>query len=61
VTLCSNVAGYQRFGGPCLLHLQGEVAGTKGFLLICCMLPNCVFSDYHKLTDFMKAKCITIY
>jgi hypothetical protein len=25
VTLCSNVVGYQRFGGPCCLHLQGEV------------------------------------
>jgi len=22
---CSIVVGYQRFGGPCCLHLQGEV------------------------------------
>jgi hypothetical protein len=25
VTPCSVVAGYQRFGGPCCLHLQDEV------------------------------------
>jgi len=25
VTPCSHVLGYQRFGGPCCLHLQGEV------------------------------------
>jgi hypothetical protein len=25
VTPCSVVAGYQRFGGPCCLHLQGVV------------------------------------
>jgi flagellar motor switch protein FliM len=25
VTLCSDVAGYQHFGGPCCFHLQGEV------------------------------------
>jgi hypothetical protein len=25
VTPCSVVVGYQRFGGPCCLHLQGEV------------------------------------
>jgi hypothetical protein len=24
MTPCSDVAGYQRFGGPCCLHLQGE-------------------------------------
>jgi hypothetical protein len=24
---CSVVVGYQRFGGPCCFHLQGEVAG----------------------------------
>jgi len=23
VTQCSVVVGYQRFGGPCFLHLQG--------------------------------------
>jgi hypothetical protein len=27
VTLCSVVIGYQRFRGPCCLHLRGEVAG----------------------------------
>jgi hypothetical protein len=25
VTQCSVVVGYQRFGAPCCLHLQGEV------------------------------------
>jgi len=25
VTPCSFVVGYQRFRGPCCLHLQGEV------------------------------------
>jgi hypothetical protein len=24
-TPCSVVVGYQRFGGPCCLHLQGDV------------------------------------
>jgi hypothetical protein len=24
VTFCSVVVGYQRFGGPCCFHLQGE-------------------------------------
>jgi len=24
VTPCSDVAGYQRFRGPCCIHLQGE-------------------------------------
>jgi len=26
MTLCSDVGGYQCFGGPCCLHLQGEAA-----------------------------------
>jgi hypothetical protein len=26
VTPCSVVIGYQRFRGPCFLHLQGEVS-----------------------------------
>jgi hypothetical protein len=26
VTLCSDVLGYQCFGAPCCLHLQGEVS-----------------------------------
>jgi hypothetical protein len=25
MTPCSYVVGYQRFGGPCCLHVQGEV------------------------------------
>jgi hypothetical protein len=25
VTPCSDVGRYQRFGGPCCIHLQGEV------------------------------------
>jgi hypothetical protein len=25
---CSDVGGYQRFGGPCCLHLQGEDGGS---------------------------------
>jgi hypothetical protein len=25
MTQCSVVVGYQRFGGPCCLHLEGEV------------------------------------
>jgi hypothetical protein len=29
MTLCSVVVGYQRFGGPCCLHLQGEVDRKK--------------------------------
>jgi hypothetical protein len=29
VTLCSVVVGYQRFGGPCCLHLQGEDIDLK--------------------------------
>jgi hypothetical protein len=30
VILCSVVVGYQRFGGPCCLLLQGEDPGVKG-------------------------------
>jgi hypothetical protein len=26
MTPCSDVVGYQRFGGPCSLHLQGEMS-----------------------------------
>jgi hypothetical protein len=26
--LCRDVVGYQHFGGPCCLHLQGEVNGA---------------------------------
>jgi len=29
VTPCSDVVGYQRYGGPCCLHLQGEVTIQK--------------------------------
>jgi hypothetical protein len=25
VTLCSYMVGYQRFGGPCCFHLQGDL------------------------------------
>jgi len=28
VTPCSDVVGFQRFGGPCCLHPQGEVNDT---------------------------------
>jgi hypothetical protein len=28
MTPCNVVAGYQRFGGTCYLHLQGEVSGA---------------------------------
>jgi hypothetical protein len=28
VMLCSVAVGYQCFGGPCCLHLQGEVHGA---------------------------------
>jgi hypothetical protein len=27
VTLCSAVAGYQRYIGPCCVHLHGEMKG----------------------------------
>jgi hypothetical protein len=30
VTPCSVVVGYQRFGGFCCLHLQGEDGGKRG-------------------------------
>jgi hypothetical protein len=29
VTPSINVVGYQSFGGPCCLHLQGEGIGTQ--------------------------------
>jgi hypothetical protein len=29
VTLCTVVVGYQRFGGPCYLHLHPENGGSK--------------------------------
>jgi len=29
VTPCSDMVGYERFGGPCCLHLQGEDGGSK--------------------------------
>jgi len=29
MTTCSFVVGYQRFGGPCCLHLHGRVAGVR--------------------------------
>jgi len=29
VTPCGVVVGYQRFGGPCCLHFQGEAAGVE--------------------------------
>jgi hypothetical protein len=35
VTPCSVVVGYQHFGGPCYLHLQGEVT-TPMFLFTHC-------------------------
>jgi hypothetical protein len=28
VTLCSDKVGYQRFRGPCCLHIQSEVRGS---------------------------------
>jgi hypothetical protein len=28
MTLCGDVAGYRRFGGPYCLYLQGEVSGA---------------------------------
>jgi hypothetical protein len=31
VTPCSDVVGYQYFGGPCCLHLQGAVTWTWNF------------------------------
>jgi hypothetical protein len=27
---CNDLVGYHRFGGPCCLHLQGEVVGQAG-------------------------------
>jgi hypothetical protein len=29
LTPCSVVVGYQRFRGPCCIHLQGDVAGME--------------------------------
>jgi hypothetical protein len=29
VTPCRDAAGYQRFGGPCCLQLQGEVEAAR--------------------------------
>jgi len=29
VTPCSVVAGYQRFGGPCCLHLEDEMYAIR--------------------------------
>jgi len=29
MTVCSDVTGYQCFGGPCYFHHQGEVNDTK--------------------------------
>jgi hypothetical protein len=42
VTLCSVVAGYQRFEGPCCLHLQvvtrcNDVVGYQRFEGPCCV------------------------
>jgi hypothetical protein len=34
VTSCSVVVGYQRFRGPCCLHLQGKVAGRERLRVI---------------------------
>jgi len=34
VTPCSYVAGYQCFIGPCCLHLQDEVNGTRKWTLL---------------------------
>jgi hypothetical protein len=28
VTSCIDVVGYERFGGICCLHIQGEVTGS---------------------------------
>jgi len=33
VTQCSNAVGYQRFGGPCYLHLQGEASRSSKTLV----------------------------
>jgi hypothetical protein len=33
-TSCSDIEGYHCFGGPCNLHLQGEVSGTRKWKLI---------------------------
>jgi len=32
VTPCSDAVGYQRFGEPCCLHLQGGVKWIEGLL-----------------------------
>jgi len=33
VTPCNDVVGYQRFGGPCCLHLQCETANVATSLV----------------------------
>jgi len=43
MTPCSDVVGYQSFGGPCRLHLQGEVSGAwKGIQVEVFWLWHCV-------------------
>jgi hypothetical protein len=32
VTLCTAAVGYQRFGGPCRLHLHGECPPKRWYL-----------------------------
>jgi hypothetical protein len=34
VTQYSVVVGYQRFRGPCCLHLQAEVAGRQAVMVL---------------------------
>jgi hypothetical protein len=40
MTQCSVVVGYQRFGGPCCLHLQGECVTFRILVLIATVAIN---------------------
>jgi len=40
VTPCGVLVGYQRFRGPCCLHLRGEVASSQSHFTTDCQSAN---------------------
>jgi len=52
VTLCSDVVGYQQFGGPCCLDLQGELKAAKS---------SETWLSYHITTQYHNPENFDLY
>jgi len=60
VTQCSVMAGYQRFGGSCCLHLQGEVGhGITTQKTSTCFIYSVIRFFMQK--QFKRIKCCNNY